>query len=156
MSLQSVDQLGFDFLAQKPVVVQSRPQAISSDAGLLPIRQFDQRWRYTQRLAACLTDRRADPQHAHEEMVRQRLYGILAGYEDCNDHDTLRDEPVFKLVSGRQPEDDPLASQPTLSRFENSVTCGELQRLIDFTIDTGVGRLKHKGRGRIPVHSKAP
>jgi len=154
MSLQSVDQLGFDFLAQKPVVVQSRPQAISSDAGLLPIRQFDQRWRYTQRLAACLTDRRADPQHAHEEMVRQRLYGILAGYEDCNDHDTLRDEPVFKLVSGRQPEDDPLASQPTLSRFENSVTCGELQRLIDFTIDTGVEQLRHKGPGprKLPDH----
>lgn len=150
MVLQSVEQRHFDFLAQKPVVVQSRPQAITSDAGLIPIRQFDQRWRYTQRLAGCLVDRRADPEHSHEQMVRQRLYGILAGYADCNDHDTLRDEPVFKLVSGRQPDDDPLASQPTLSRFENSVSCGELQRLIDFNIDTGVEQLRDKGHGRIP------
>lgn len=147
---QTVDQLQFDFLPQKPIVVQSRPQPISGDAGLLPIRQFDQRWRYTRRLAACLTDRRCDPDHAQVEMVRQRLYGMLAGYEDCNDHDTLRDEPVFKLVSGRAVEDDPLASQPTLSRFENSVTCAELQRLIDFTIDTGVEQLQGKHHGQLP------
>jgi len=144
---QSVDQVLFDFFAQKPIVVQSRPQPISGDAGLLPIRQFDERWRYTQRLAACLTDQRCDPAHSHEQMVRQRLYGILAGYEDCNDHDTLRDEPVFKLVAGRQVQDDPLASQPTLSRFENSVTCAELQRFIDFTIATGVERLRDKHGG---------
>jgi hypothetical protein len=84
-------------------------------------------------------------------MTRQRLYGMLAGYEDCNDHDTLRDEPVFKLVAGRQIDDDPLASQPTLSRFENSVTPAELQRLIDFTIDTGVERLREKHDGRMPA-----
>jgi hypothetical protein len=152
MSQQSVDQLQFHFLPQKPIVVQSRDQPITGDAGLLPIRQFDEQWRYTQRLAACLVDRRCDPEHSHEQMVRQRLYGILAGYEDCNDHDTLRDEPVFKLVSGREVEDDPLASQPTLSRFENSVTCAELQRLIDFTIDTGVERLRDKHGGDVPAH----
>jgi hypothetical protein len=83
-------------------------------------------------------------------MTRQRLYGILAGYEDCNDHDTLRSEPVFKLVAGRPIDDDPLASQPTLSRFENSVTCAELQRLIDFVIDTGVERLREKHHGELP------
>ncbi len=150
---QSVDQFQFDFLPQKPVVVQWRPRPISGDAGLLPIRQFDQRRRYTQRLAACLIDRRSDPDHSHEQMVRQRVYGILAGYEDCNDHDTLRHEPVFKLVSGRRIGDDPLASQPTLSRFENGVTCGELQRLIDFTIDTGVEHLRDKHpRKRLPEH----
>jgi len=148
---QSVEQFQFDFLPQKPVVVQSQAQPISGDAGLLPIRQFDERWRYTQRLAACLVDRRCDPDHSHEQMVRQRLYGMLAGYEDCNDHDTLRDEPVFKLVSGRQVEDDPLASQPTLSRFENSVTPAELQRLIDLLIDTGVERLHAKHGGDLPA-----
>jgi hypothetical protein len=147
---QFVDQLRFDFLPQKPVVVQSRPQAISGDAGLLPIRQFDERLRYTQRLTDCLVDQRSDPLHSHEQMVRQRLYGILAGYEDCNDHDTLRHEPVFKLVAGRQIDDDPLASQPTLSRFENSVTCAQLQKLIDFTIDTGVERLREKHGGQLP------
>lgn len=152
MSQQTVEQLQFSFLPQKPIVVQSQDQPISGDAGLLAIRQFDEPWRYTQRLAGCLVDRRSDPDHTHEEMVRQRLYGMLAGYEDCNDHDTLRDEPVFKMVAGRQPQDDPLASQPTLSRFENSVTCAELQRLIDFTIDTGVERLQQKHGGNVPAH----
>jgi hypothetical protein len=147
---QSVDQLSFSFLAQKPVVVQSRPQPISGDAGLLPIRQFDHGWDYTQRLAGCLVDRRVDPRHRHEQMVRQRLYGILADYPDCNDHDTLRREPVFKLIAGRQANDAPLASQPTLCRFENGVTPAELQRLIDFNIDTGVERLQHGHDGELP------
>lgn len=52
----------------------------------------------------------------------QRVYGILADYEDQNDHDTLRSDPVFKLLAGRLPDGDDLASQPTLSRFENAVT----------------------------------
>ena len=142
VSEQSVEALEFDFLPQKPVVVQSRRQSISGDAGLLPIRQFDHRWGFTRRLAACLVDHRSNPDHSYVQMVRQRVYGILAGYEDCNDHNMLRDEPVFKLVAGRQIEDDALASQPTLSRFENSATIAELQRLIDFTIDTGVERLR--------------
>jgi hypothetical protein len=150
---QSVDQLQFDFLPQKPVVVQWRSGPISGDAGLLPIRQFDESWGYTRRLAACLVDRRCGPEHSHTQMLRQRVYGILAGYEDCNDHDTLRDEPVFKLIAGREVDDDPLASQPTLSRFENGVTCAELQALIDFAIDTGVEHLcdKHP-RKRLPEH----
>lgn len=148
---QSVGQLRFDFVAQKPVVVQSRAQPISSDAGLIPIRQFDQRRGYTARLAACLTDRRRDPEHSHAQMVRQRIYGILAGYEDCNDHDTLRDEPIFKLIAGREPDDDPLASQPTLSRFENQATPAELFKLIDLTIGTGVEHLRHKHRGQLPA-----
>ena len=150
MSQQSVDQLCFGFLPQKPIVVHSQPQPISVDAGLLPIRQFDHGWDYTRRLAACLEDQRVDPAHTHEQMVRQRLYGILADYADCNDHDALRDEPVFKLVAGRQPEDAPLASQPTLCRFENGATPAELQRLIDFTIDTGVERLREKHGGGMP------
>jgi hypothetical protein len=64
-------------------------------------------------------------------MVRQRIYGILADYEDQNDHDTLRSDPVFKLVAGRTPSDQDLASQPTLSRFENAVSISDLWRLRD-------------------------
>jgi len=150
MLRQSVDELRFDVGPHKPLVVQSRPQPISGDAGRLPIRQFDQRWRYTRRRAACLVDRRCDPDHSHEQMLRQRLYAMLAGYADCNDHDTLRSEPVFKLIAGRRMDDDPLASQPTLCRFENSVTCAGLQRLIDFTLDTGVERLREKQHGQLP------
>ena len=55
------------------------------------------------------------------EMVRSRVFGILAGSEDQNDHDTLRSDPVFKLIADRSPDDPDLASQPTLSRFENAI-----------------------------------
>jgi hypothetical protein len=68
-------------------------------------------------------------------MVRSRTYGILAGYADQNDHDTLRTGPVFKLLADRGPEDENLASQPTLSRFENAITIKSLKRLRDVFLD---------------------
>ena len=68
-------------------------------------------------------------------MVRQRIYGILADYEDQNDHDTLRSDPVFKLIADRLPDDPDLASQPTLSRFENAVSIADLWRLRDVLVD---------------------
>jgi hypothetical protein len=55
------------------------------------------------------------------DMVRMRVFGILAGYEDQNDHDVLRTDPAFKLIANRSPDDADLASQPTLSRFENQI-----------------------------------
>jgi hypothetical protein len=68
-------------------------------------------------------------------MVRSRVYGILAGYEDQNDHDTLRHDPVFKLIAGRSSAADDLASQPTLSRFENAISIPSLKRLRDVFLD---------------------
>lgn len=151
MSSQTVEQLNFDFLPHLPVVVQRHEGQLSSDAGLLPLRQFDQRWHYTRRLAECLVDPNPQRQHSLLSMLRQRLFGILAGYEDCNDHDTLRDDPVFKLIADRLPEDGALASQPTLSRFENLATPQVLQQLIDFTIATGIERVKQKHGGSLPA-----
>jgi len=151
MSSQGVEQLAFDFLPQLPVIVQRHEGQLSSDAGLLPLRQFDERWNYTARLAGCLVDPTPLRQHSLLSMTRQRLFGILAGYEDCNDHDTLRDDPVFKLIADRLPEDQPLASQPTLSRFENRATPQVLQKLIDLLIQTGIERLKQKHDGRLPA-----
>ena len=151
MSSQGADQLSFNFLADLPVIVQPSEGQISSDAGLLPLRQFDERWKYTSRMIQCLHDPCFSRDHSLLSMLRQRLFGILAGYEDCNDHDTLRDDPVFKMIADRLPEDKPLASQPTLSRFENLVTPAMLQRLIDFTIATGIERLKQKHGGKLPA-----
>ena len=141
MREQTADQLTFDFIPRRAVVVKPEGGAMTSDAGLLPLRQFDERWGYTARLAGLLADTRRDPEHPVVEMVRQRLLGILADDEDCNDHDDLRSDPVFKLVAGRSLDAPDLASQPTLSRFENAIDTATLQRLIDFTIDTGVERL---------------
>src|SRR6185437_7366053 len=111
---------------------------LTSDAGLLPIRQFDDRIRFTEQFAAALHDRR-DPKFVEQPlsaMVRQRIYGILADYEDQNDHDTLRSDPAFKLIADRLPDDLDLASQPTLSRFENAVSIADLWRLRDVLVDT--------------------
>jgi hypothetical protein len=123
MSLQSVWQLSFDFPQLPPVVVEPVEEQLTSDAGLLPLRQLDERLGLSAGFAAQLTDRRyaVSVEHTLLEMVRSRVFGILAGYEDQNDHDALRSDGLFKLVAGRCPTDKDLASQPTLSRFENSI-----------------------------------
>lgn len=137
MIVQSVWQKRFDFLGRKPIVVEPVDTALTSDAGLLPIRQLDELLGFTAQFAAALDDQRYVPSVLHTtlEMVRARIYGILADYPDQNDHDTLRSDPIFKLVAGREPDDDDLASQPTLSRFENSIDPSSLFRLGDVLID---------------------
>jgi hypothetical protein len=137
MSIQPVVQLTFDFLPKLPVVVETSVVPLSSDAGLLPFRQLDQRLGLTQNFAAALNDPRVPSRFECTllEMTRARVYGILAGYEDQNDHDILRDDPVFKLIADRPPTADALASQPTLSRFENWIDIPSLKRLRDVLID---------------------
>lgn len=141
----------FDFLPSRELIVERSAGQITSDAGLLPIRQFDQQWGYTERMAACLLDPQPRRQQSLLSMLRQRIFGILAGYEDCNDHDTLRHDPVLKMVADRLPEEEALASQPTLSRFENLATPAVLLRLIDFLVATGVERLKQRHGGGLPA-----
>jgi hypothetical protein len=131
-----------------PLVIKPSQGQLSSDSGLLPIRQFDQRIGLTQAFADALDDPR-DPDlidHTLAEMVRSRVYGILAGYEDQNDHDTLRADPVFKLVAGRSPEENDLASQPTLSRFENAISIQSLKRLRDVFLDQFVASFESPPR----------
>ena len=137
MILQSAWQKSFGFLGSKPIVVEPVEEHLTSDAGLLPIRQFDEQIGLTAEFAAALHDLRFGPfvDHSFAEMARMRIYGILAGYADQNDHDQLRYDPVFKLLAGRRPSDDELASQPTLSRFENAINIPSLWRLRDVLID---------------------
>lgn len=131
MSLQGASLFGFDFFEPLPIQIEISNAPLSSDAGLLPIRQFDERIGLTKQFAAVLDDPR-DPDsidHTFLEMARMRIYGIVAGYADQNDHDILRSDPVFKLIAGRSPDDADLASQPTLSRFENQINIKSLFRL---------------------------
>src|SRR5215212_2402960 len=127
----------FDFYEPLPIQIEVSDAPLTSDAGLLPLRQFDERIGLTAQFAAVLHDPR-DPdliEHSFLEMVRMRIFGILAGYEDQNDHDTLRTDPVFKLIADRSPADDDLASQPTLSRFENRINIASLKRLRQVFVD---------------------
>jgi len=137
MSIQPVVQATFAFFPDLPIVVESTAAQLSSDAGLLPIREFDEYIGLTRAFAAVLEDRR-DPEllcHSFLQMTRSRVYGILADYIDQNDHDTLRSDPVFKLIADRSPDDPDLASQPTHSRFENAIGIPSLKRLRDVIID---------------------
>jgi hypothetical protein len=137
MSSQSVPGTALDFFPSRPVEFELSDAPLSTDAGLLVFRQFDEQIRLTEQFAAALDDRR-DPtftKHSLLTMVRQRIYGLLADYEDQNDHDTLRSDPVFKLIADRLPDDPDLASQPTLSRFENAVSIADLWRLRDVLVD---------------------
>jgi Transposase DDE domain group 1 len=137
METQSVFQCAFDFGTSKLVVVEPSAAQVSSDAGLLPFRQLDERLGLTRQLAACLTDRRHTGYVGHTflEMVRMRVYGILADYPDQNDHDLLRGDPIFKLLCDRSIDDDDLASQPTLSRFENAIGTRSFFRLREMLVD---------------------
>lgn len=137
MSVQAAWQGSFDFFDGRAIVVEPSAALLSSDAGLLPFRQLDERLGLTDQFAAALDDPRAPElvEHTALEMVRARVYGILADYPDQNDHDALRSDPIFKLVADRAPDGDDLASQPTLSRFENAITIRSLKRLRDVFID---------------------
>jgi hypothetical protein len=137
MDAQSAFQLAFDFGTSKPVAVEPSAAQVSGDAGLLPFRQLDERLGMTESFAGCLTDRRQVGYIGHTflEMVRMRVYGILADYADQNDHDLLRSDPIFKLLCGRSIHDNDLASQPTLSRFENAIAPSSFFLLRDLLVD---------------------
>lgn len=154
MSMQTAGkntELCFDFMPSTSVVLRPAAGELTSDAGLLAVRQFDERIGWTARFAGCLRDGRDDPEHSLLSMIRQRVYGIIAGYEDCNDHDTLRDDPVFKMIAGRLPEEGPLASQPTLSRLENAVGVPALLGLTDLMLELGVERVRAAHGGKVPA-----
>ena len=116
--------LPFDLpaVSRKKVSASFDGGAISSDGGLLLLREADRRLGLTRMLTSCVQDRR-DPSrisHAVEEMLLFRMMAIACGHEDADDCDALRDDPLFKLAAGRLPESGaPLCSQPTMSRFEN-------------------------------------
>src|SRR5499425_2414259 len=105
---------------------------LSSDAGVVLLKDIDDQLGLTHHLAAVLSDPR-DPRRIHftvEDLLKQRVFQIAAGYEDANDANTLRDDPIFKLMLDRLPETGtPLASQPTISRLENRVSRTEIYRM---------------------------
>src|SRR5215470_11975886 len=136
MSIPHVWPQVLDFFGT-PLVIEPSPGQLSSDAGLLPLRQFDQCIGLTQAFADALYEPRAPDltEHTFREMARARVYGILAGYGDQNAHDTLRSDPIFKLVADRSPDDPDLVSQPTLARFENAISIKSLKRIRDVFLD---------------------
>lgn len=141
----------FPDLFAKPLVAIFDQAHASSDGGAILLKAADRRLDLTARLAACLTDAR-DPArvtHALTDVFAQRVFGIAAGYPDGNDADRLADDPIQKLLLDRDPvQGQALASQPTISRFENGVGPRALYRVGRALAATVIDRHRQRLRGR--------
>ncbi|KAA1259447.1 hypothetical protein LF1_19790 [Rubripirellula obstinata] len=129
-------------LRRKAVDADFTGGTITTDAGLLLLREVDRKLNLINRVAQVIPDPR-DPiytTHTQAEILTSRVFGIAAGYEDANDHQQLRDDPAFHVAAQRSldqsPGDDdyiPLASPSTISRLENRIdkrTCFELHEIL--------------------------
>jgi hypothetical protein len=116
------------------------------------LKAADRRLGLINALAACVADARQPGKVVHglEELIAQRVYGIACGYADANDGARLGDDPIHKLLLGRDPiTGDPLASQPTLSRFENAPSRGELVEMSEGLFETVLERHARRLRGKL-------
>jgi hypothetical protein len=114
----------FEAVERKSVVAAFDGSAITSNAGALLLGRLDHGLGVVRRFAECFTDRR-DPrfvEHRLETLIGQRVFGLALGYEDLNDHDELRRDPVFALLAGklkaRREDCEPVAGKSTLNRLE--------------------------------------
>ena len=123
---------GLSPVENKELCVRFDGGRLSSDGGVLVLREIEKRLGLAARLAGCLSDARdpASTTHSYADMIGARMFAIACGYEDCDDLDVLRFDPAFKLACGRLPESGrDLMSQPTLSRLDNAPSWRELARM---------------------------
>ena len=111
---------GFEAFGSREIVARFDGGTISSDGGALLLRQTDKRLNLLPRLAECFLDGRCRDrvEHSIAEMLAQRIYGLALGYEDVNDHEQLRKDPLFGVLAGREEIDRDLAGKSTLNRME--------------------------------------
>jgi hypothetical protein len=131
--IQSVlPQLSFSFYRHQPIHADFSGGQITSDAGLLPLRAFDQQHHLTSDWAVRLSDPRQDDRVRHDSLalLRQRVYQIVAGYEDANDSDRLRHDPLLQIVAD-QKLGHALGSQPRncQRRFQAQCALSTLWRM---------------------------
>jgi hypothetical protein len=128
---------GFEACGKREIVARFDGGTISSDGGAFLLRQTDQRLNLLPRLAECFLDGRNQKQVEHSilEMLSQRIYGLALGYEDINDHEQLRTDPVFGILAGRGELDEPLAGKSTLNRMELGTGTKDRYKKITFWKD---------------------
>ena len=134
---ESTTAVRFETRARVPLLAAFDGGRLTSDGGLPWLAEADAALALCATLARCIPDwRRRRGCHSLETLVRQRVFQIACGYEDQNDADTLRQDPLLKLVCGRLPDSGAaLASQPTLSRLENAVDRHTVERLALVLVD---------------------
>jgi hypothetical protein len=125
---------GFEASGRREIVARFDGGTISSDGGAFLLRQTDKRLNLLPRLAECFLDGRNQVlvDHSILEMLSQRVYGLALGYEDINDHEQLRNDPVFGVLAGREKLEDPLAGKSTLNRMELGTGAPDRYKKITF------------------------
>lgn len=144
-------QIDLFSIGRRTVTARFDGEALTSDVGVILLNRIDKGLRLSSRLSDALIDRRTSRKvrHTYQDLLRQRMFQIAAGYEDANDANTLRDDPAFQLAVDRIPADGSLASQPTLSRFEQRSRRELLamsEVLLDLWIERVIARSKKSHR----------
>jgi hypothetical protein len=142
----------FTGLFEKSLSARFDQPDMSSDGGALLLSACDKRLGLIEAIAGSLRDERSAERviHGMRELVEQRVYGMACGYEDCNDSARLAGEPVHRLLLRRDPRDGEwLASQPTLSRFENAIDGRSLVRMGQALAERVVERHRRRLKGRV-------
>jgi hypothetical protein len=152
MATACIPQITFGFEPKGKSIVAAfdQPHA-SSDGGAVLLKSLDTQMQLTKQLASCLVDTRqaGKVQHQTLELVRQRVFGLACGYADCNDAARLADDAIHKLLLDRDPiAGRALASQPTLSRFENAVTWAPLRDMAHVLANTVIETHRRRLKGR--------
>lgn len=140
----------FPDLFDRPLVATFGQPHASSDGGAILLKAADRRLGLTVALADALTDTRDEARVTHRlcDLIAQRIFGLACGYPDGNDADGLAEDPIQKLLLDRDPiRGGRLASQPTLSRFENAVGPRALYGLGEALTDTVIARHRKRARG---------
>ncbi len=139
----------FKGLSKKALVTRFDQEQASSDGGAVLLKACDERLGLSAAIAKCLRDDRqqAKGEHSYEEIFQQRMFGIACGYADGNDAERIAYDPVFKLLAGRDPvTGSALASQPTLSRFENAVCWSDFLQMSEALADAVIKRHRRRKR----------
>jgi hypothetical protein len=147
----TTDCLLFPDIFDRPVVAKFDQRQGSSDGGAILLQAAERRLGLTSTLTGCLRDDRQAGKVRHElhELITQRVMAIALGYEDANDAARLACDPIHKLLVGRDPiAGEDLASQPTLSRFENAPDRKELLRMTEALAERVIERHRKRLHGR--------
>jgi len=142
----------FKGISNKKIEADFKGGEISSDAGVLFLREVENRIGLVSRMTDSLRDRRHPGYVKHQlcELFKQRVFQIASGYEDGNDSNELRKDPIMKMACERQPEDEmALASQPTISRFENGISRTDLFRIAEVFVDVFIDSYSEPPEGII-------
>lgn len=139
----------FKGLTKQAVVARFDQQQASSDGGAVLLKACDERLGLSAAMASCLRDDRQQTKvaHSYQEIFQQRMFGIACGYADGNDAARIANDPVFKFLADRDPvSGSALASQPTLSRFENAVSSVALLQMSEALAESVIQRHRRRKR----------